>query len=150
MTELLDDLAPASLAGAPEAGDPAAGERLVFNVFGESPDDPHAVVVLDASADGTEWTTHLSLRDLRFFVADLQNGFGSGLTIDGEAVDLESGAEAIELPVGPLLAQGSLTEWQAVLEREIQEMSPTDECPVFGERPAWEGARRPVPVVDSE
>ena len=150
MTELLDGLSPASLAGAPEAEDPAAGERLIFNVFGESPDDPHAVIVLDASVDGTEWRTHLSLRDLRFFVADLQNGFGSGLTIDGEAVDLEPGSEAIELPVGPLLAQGSLTEWQAVLEREMQEMNPKDECPALGKGHEWKEARRPFPVVDSE
>jgi hypothetical protein len=150
MTALLDDLAPSSLAGAPDAEDPAVGEHLMLAVYGKSPEDPRAILVLDARANGTSWRTALLLRELRLFLQDLVNGFGSGLTLGGEAIDFESGAEAIELPVGPLLVQGTLDEWRSVLEREMVEMSPPNECPNLGDGDPWEGERLPFPILDSE
>jgi hypothetical protein len=150
MTALLDDLAPPVPAGAPEAEDPVRREHLTLSAYGESPEDPRATLILEARADGTSWKTSLPLRELRLFITDLENGFASGLTIGGEAVDLDPGAEAIELPVGPLLAQGTLNEWRAVLEREMAEMSPAGDRPELGETPVWEGTRLPFPVIDSE
>lgn len=149
MTKLLDDLASPALAGAPAAEDPAAGERLMLTAYGESPDDPRAVLVLDARANGTTWQTSLPLRDLRLFIADLENGFASALTIGAEGVDLDSGAEAIELPIGPLIVRGTLDDWRTVLEREFGEMAPADECPTVEVAP-WQGLRVEFPVLDSE
>jgi hypothetical protein len=149
MTKLLDDLAPSNLAGAPTAEDTAAGERVKLSAFGQSPDDPRAVLILAAEAGGAVWQTSLPLRDLRLFIADLENGFASALTIGGEGVDLDSGAEAIELPVGPLLVRGTLAEWRDVLERELDEIAPADACPQV-EPTAWAGPRVEFPVLDSE
>jgi hypothetical protein len=150
MNELLDNLAPSTLAGAPIAKDPAAGERLMLAAYGESPDDPRAVLVLDARVNGTMWQTSLPLRDLKLFITDLDNGFASALTIGGEGVDLDAGVDAIELPIGPLLARGTLEEWRSVLEREVGEMAPTGECPTVSPADAWQGPRLPFPVLDSE
>jgi hypothetical protein len=150
MTKLLIDLAPSALAAAPATEDSATGERLILTTYGESADDPRAVLVLDAHANGTTWQTSLPLRDLNLFVTDLENGFASGITISGEAVELESGAEAIELPVGPLLVRGTIPEWRTVLDREIGDMAGPDERPPVEDDPSWERERMPFPVVDSE
>jgi hypothetical protein len=129
MTKLLGGLAPPMLADTPNAQDHAAGERLTLAVYGESPEDPRATLMLNAESNRSEWQTSLPLRDIKLFITDLENGFASALTIAGEGVDLDAGADGVELPVGPLLARGTLEEWRAVLEREVGEMAALEECP---------------------
>lgn len=78
------------------------------------------------------------------------NGYSASLTIGGESIEVESGAEAIELPLGPLIARGTLEEWGSVIGREASEIAPTDELPNLPEPAAWSGTRRPFPIADSE
>jgi len=106
--------------------------------------------VVNAAKDGTEWQTLLPLRDLDVFITDLENGFASALTIGGEGVDLDSGADAIEVPIGPLLARGTLEEWRSVFEREVGEMAPLEDCPAVAQSDTWQGPRVPFPILDSE
>jgi len=150
MTGVLDAFAPSALTGDFMAEDPASGERLTFAAFGDSTDDPKAVLLVYASANGAFWETTLPLRDLQFFLSDLENGYSAALTIGGESVELESGAEAVELPLGPLTARGTLEEWRSVLERELMELSPSEERPELPVPTPWQGERVPFPIGDSE
>lgn len=150
MTEILDAFAPPALTGDVVAEDPAAGERLTLSAFGDSGDDPRAVLLVHASVNGASWEAALPLRDLQFFVNDLENGYSAGLTIAGDSVELESGAEAIELPLGPLIARGTLEEWRSVLARELSELAPSDERPELPVAAPWTGPRVPFPISDSE
>jgi len=45
---------------------------------------------------------------------------------------------------------GTVGEWRAVIERELEEMAPPEERPAVEEARGWEGERAPFPVVDSE
>ena len=92
----------------------------------------------------------MPLRDLHFFLSDLENGYSASLTVGGESVELESGAEAVELPLGPLTARGTLEEWRSVLEREVAELSPADERPELPVATPWQGERIPFPIGDSD
>lgn len=150
MTEVLDRFAPASLTGDVAAEDPAAGERLTLSAFGESPGDPHAALLVHAFANGASWETVLALRDVVFFLTDLENGYSAALTIEGEPIEIESGAEAVEFPFGPLLARGTLEEWRAVVDREVAEMTPSTERPELPAVALWSGPRTPFPIGDSE
>jgi hypothetical protein len=149
MTELLDDLAPSALADAPASEDDTTGERLVITAFGSSPEDPEATLAIEGRVDGSAWKTSIPLRELNLFITDLENGYASGVTIGGEAVEVEAGADAVELPIGPLLVRGTLREWRAVLDREAGEMVPAEEQPSQVDE-AWQGERLPFPVIDSE
>lgn len=149
MTELLDSFAPDRLSGAEEHADPAAGERLELRASGESPHDPRALLMLTATRGEEEWRTSMPLRDVLLFVSDLENGYSASLTIAGETVELESGAETVDLPIGPLLARGTLGEWREVLDRELAEVSTPTEEPSAPSSP-WAGDRVPFPIVDSE
>jgi len=124
MTELLDGFAPSELSGESVTADPASGERLTFAAFGDSANDPQATLTIDVVAAGSEWRTHLMLRDLALFLSDLENGYSAALKIEGETAEVEAGLDEIELPLGPLLARGSLEEWRMVLDREYSELAP--------------------------
>jgi hypothetical protein len=150
MTDLLQSFAPPDVATAQVVSDPLAGERVVLSAFGNSSTDPQASLIVVATANGTQWEAALSLRELDLFLLDLDNGYAASISIGGELVELEGGADAIELPLGPLVARGTLAEWRAVLERERAEMASFEERPVVGAPPAWPGSRRPFPIVDSE
>jgi hypothetical protein len=150
MTGVLDAFAPSALTGDVMAEDPASGERLTFAAFGDSTDDPKAVLLIHASANGSSWEATMPLRDLQFFLSDLENGYPASLTVGGESVELESGAEAVELPLGPLTARGTLEEWRSVLEREVTELSPSEERPEPPVATPWKGERVPFPIGDSD
>src|SRR5205085_7078924 len=129
MTALLDDFAPESLAGGSPTHDPTAGERLTFAVFGDSAEDPNAVLVVHASAKETSWEGSLALRDFIFFVTDIENGYTAGLSIGDDVVEIDAGAEAVEVPFGPFLARGTIEEWRNVLDRELHDLAPLSERP---------------------
>jgi hypothetical protein len=150
MTDVLDAFAPLAVIGDVVADDPAAGERLTFAAFGDSPRDPNAVLVVQASVDGRSWGATLSLRDIEFFLGDLENGYSAALAIGGESVTLEAGADAVELPFGPLTARGTLDEWRSVLDRELTELSPLEERPEPPPETVWDAPRVPFPIADSE
>ena len=149
MTELLDAFAPSSLTGDEIASDPATGERLSLAAFGDSVEDPAAVLTFHATVNGTSWEAAIPLRDARLFLSDLENGYSAALTVGDESIELEAGAEAIELPLGPLTARGTLEEWRAVLEREIAELTPASERPDIPSS-GWKGERVAFPISDSE
>jgi hypothetical protein len=150
MTELLESFAPSALTGDISVEDPVSGERLTLSAYGDSTDDPKAVLLIHAAADGTSWETTVPLRDLGFFLNDLENGYSAALTVGGETVELESGSDAVELPLGPLTARGTLEEWKSVFERELTELSPSDDRPELPVATEWKGERRPFPIGDSE
>jgi hypothetical protein len=151
MTEVLDSFAPASLTGQTEMADPAAGERLSLVAYGDSAEDPNAVLSILAASNGTSWEATIPFRDFRFFISDLENGYSAALTVGGETVELESGADEIELPLGPLVARGTLEEWRAVLDRELIELTPNADRPELpAEAAPWSGERKAFPISDSE
>ena len=150
MTGVLDRFAPPDLTGDVAVEDPAAGERLTLATYGDGQDDPRATLIVHAAANGSSWESALVLRDFVLLVSDLENGYSGGLVIAGEAIEIESGAEAIKLPFGPLLARGTVEEWRAVIERERAEMAPSSECPAVGTGEPWNGPRTDFPIGDSE
>jgi hypothetical protein len=150
ITQVLDDFAPGDLSAAESASDPASGERLILQAFGGSEDDPRAEIVFTASANGTQWEAKIPLRDFALFLTDLENGYPASLSVADESVELEGGADAVELPLGPLSAKGTLQEWRAIFERELQDMAPSDERPEVEVPAAWSGERIEFPIVDSE
>src|SRR5919108_6411721 len=95
MTGVLDAFASNRYTGEDLVEDPATGERLTIAAFGESPDDPRAVLLFHASANGSSWEAAVPLRDVRLFLSDLENGYSAALTVGGESVELEAGNEAI-------------------------------------------------------
>jgi hypothetical protein len=150
MTSVLDDFAPEHLERPSDAPDPAAGERLVLAAFGRSASDPSAELVFIAAANGTRWEASVSLRDFSLFLTDLENGYSAALSIGHETVDLDGGADAVELPLGPLAVRGTLDEWRAILDRELNDIAPLGDRPSIAEVPGWEGERVDFPIVDSE
>src|SRR5207245_1757189 len=139
--------APADLAGSGAAEDPAAGERLTFAAFGASPDDPAGVMVITAMVDGKTWESKLAFQDFVSFFADIRDGYSASLAVDGEVVEVASGVDEINLPLGPLIARGSLDEWQSIVDRECTELAPLEECPVTSTGASWTGERTIFPVL---
>jgi hypothetical protein len=150
MTSLLDSFAPSDLAGTSITKDPASGEQLTFAAFGESPKDPHAILLIHSVAAAGEWRTQLPLRDFALFLSDLENGYSAAIPVDGELAQVDAGVDEIDLPLGPLLARGALDEWRGVLDREYAEIAARDDCPSVQLSPPWIGGRTPFPVADSQ
>jgi hypothetical protein len=150
MTALLDDFAPESLAGGSPRKDPTAGERLTFAAYGDSASDPNAVLVVHAAANGTSWEASLPLREFVFFITDIENGYTAGLSIGNDVVEIEPGAETVEVPFGPFLARGTIEEWRHVVDRELHDLSSLSERPDALAPTTWVRTRTPFPVVDSE
>lgn len=150
MTELLDAFAPSSLTGAEVAEDPTAGETLTLSLFGSSRDDPNAVLCFVASAHGDVWHASVSLRDVLMFLTDLENGYSAALEVAGETVELEAGVDAVQLPLGPFIARGTLEEWRAVVEREVVDIAPLEEMAEARASATWSRDRTQFPIMDSE
>jgi hypothetical protein len=150
MTEILDDFAPPSVIGEEVITDPSAAEHLELAAFGDSASDPNARLVFAAVSNGHRWEGATSFRDFALFINDLENGYSAAFGVDGDPIELESGVDAIELPVGPLLVTGTLEEWRTVLDREIQQIAPLEELPSVDSPAPWTGSRCRFPVLDSE
>jgi hypothetical protein len=151
MSELLDDVRPAFLDTATDViADLAAGDTLSITAYGSSPDGDDVILVFNARAGGAVWSDTATLVAVEGMLADVSDGRGSAILIGHDEVGIESGAESIDLPMGPLLVSGTLEEWRKVIDREVGEMLPLDELPHVPEPEPWEGERQPFPILDSE
>jgi hypothetical protein len=84
------------------------------------------------------------------FLTDLENGYSAALEVAGETVELEAGVDAVQLPLGPFIARGTLEEWRAVVEREVVDIAPLEEMAEARASATWSRDRTQFPIMDSE
>ena len=92
----------------------------------------------------------IPVAELERVLVDMADGRGSELDIGGEAASLDVGAEELRVPLGPLLAVGTLAEWRKVLDRELADARPGDQAPDLPPPGPWVGDRTAFPILDSD
>lgn len=149
MTVFLDSYRPSFVHG--EQTVEAPRERLTATLY-VGPDIEPAQRPLEfrARVDGTEWVGVTMLAELQRFLSDLDDGLSAALEISGEMVMAEGGAERLEVPVGPFLVTGTLDEWRAMVEREIESAEDVAQSPALHPSPAWTAERTPFLVAETE
>jgi hypothetical protein len=146
MTALLERYRPSFLDEEPAASLGSAGQ-LDITAFG---DGAAATLVITAAVDDTRWSATLPVAALEQVLVDMSDGRASALEIGGETASLGVGAEELQIPLGPLVAIGTLEEWCKVMDRELSDARPSDDLPDLAPPPPWHGDRLPFPVLDSD
>jgi hypothetical protein len=93
-------------------------------------------LTFEAIADGARASVQVGFSEFAEFLGAVRDGLTAGLRLNGDALEVLSGAERIEIPIGPLLVTGTPDEWKAVLERELSDAldsSPPPAAPTEGE-----------------
>ena len=151
ITEVLDAYRPESIgATAPTATDPTSGESLIISVFTETHDPLDGVVVFEVVQGGSTWRATVPAGDMDRALNDLDEGLASEIEIAGTRIAFEPEADLIEVPLGPLMIEGTLEEWRKVWIREQDEATITDSLPSVSDSPAWDGTRTPFSILASE
>jgi hypothetical protein len=147
MTSFLDSYRPAFISGA-SISKPAP-DRLLVTIYPPSPDRPGHVVQFEARRDSVTWIGQTTLPELQRFLSDIGDGLTAGLTIGEEVVSVEGGQETLEVAIGPYLVTGRLDEWQAMVERELDQEVDGETVPAAASG-AWTGERVPIAIAEAE
>jgi hypothetical protein len=151
MTDVLDGWRPATTGeAAPAATDPTSGGTLAISVVSTTYDPLDGIVIFDVMKDEVAWSAAVPALEFDRFLSDLSEGLVSDIVISGERVAAEPDSEVIEVPLGPLLATGSLEDWQKIWDREYEEASSVDSLPTVPEPEPWPGERIPFGILGSE
>ena len=122
MNDLLDSYRPAFLTSETEPVETGSPSRLSLQAFGSAAEPDSIRLVYDAVAGDRQSTGWLWLSELTSALAELADGRGGEISVDGQAIAIEQGEE-LTLALGPLLVRGSLAEWQDVTDRERSDVA---------------------------
>lgn len=151
MTDLLDSYRPSTVSdAAPSAEDPTSGEQLTLSVLTETNDPMDGLLVLSVTKNGATWQQAAPMAEFDRVLTDLENGLVSQIELGGEVVTFAADAESVDVPIGPLLATGSLDEWRLVLEREYLEAEVVGRVSFTQTGAAWTGDRTIFSIASSE
>lgn len=149
MNELLEGFRPSFLDATPSSVLDSSPTTLVIEAFGTSTEASDVLLVLRATASGLHGTEVIRYAELATLLNDLADGRGGEIEVGGEVLAIDAEVEHLELPVGPLLVGGTLSEWVKVLEREMTELNSLDSLTPLVPTP-WDGTRQEFSVLDSE
>lgn len=151
ITDLLDEFRPTRLTSETETTrDPKLGEKLSLTAFADLFDGSDGVLVLDAVGRDGQARVIVECLAIRRFLDDLEAGLASDLRVGEQVVSASPTDETIDIPVGPLLATGTLAEWQKVLDREVDDAQPFADAPAVPSQAVWTGPRAPFPISESD
>ena len=145
MTAFLESFRPAMLA---DAVVEAVGPQRHLDVTVFRPDSGETLVRFAASVGPVSWVGETKLSEMYRFLSDVEDGLTASLSLGNEVATVEGASNEIEVPIGPLIVTGSLGEWRAMVERELQDLV-DGEAPA-GLSPAWSGDRQPITVLEAE
>jgi hypothetical protein len=149
ITEFLESFRPPFLRAGRTVEAPR--ERLTVTLYmGPEIEPARRAMEFRAHSDGTEWVGVTKLAEFQRFLSDLDDGLSAALEISGETVMAEGGTERLEFPIGPFLVTGTMDEWRAMVEREIQTAVEVASMPVLLPSPAWTAQRSPFPIAETE
>lgn len=149
MTEFLDSFRPPFVRS--ERTVEAPRERLTVTLYmGRDIEPAQRLMEFRAQSDGTEWVGVTKLLEVQRFLSDLDDGLSAALEVSGETVMTEGATERLEFPIGPFLVTGTLDEWRAMVEREIESAEEVAALPVLHPSAAWTAERAPFPVAETE
>jgi hypothetical protein len=145
MTDLLDSLRPSDMAD--DRPIEPTGERLAVSIYDPGADDPK-IIEFAAEVDAGSWSGRVPLHELQRFLSDVDDGLTGGLELGEEVVLVEGVNDRIDIPVGPFLVSGTISEWRSMVERELAQI--INAHPTREPSPRWQGERIPIAVLDSE
>jgi hypothetical protein len=127
-------------------------EQIAVSVeaYGTSLEADDIMLVIRATHHGDAFEEHVPYAALDSALRDLEDGRGAEIELGGFTVPIAADAELVEIPFGPVLLQGTLTEWRRVLDRELGELFELADLPVPPIAATWEGPRHPLNVLDTE
>lgn len=144
MTNLINKFKPDWLDAEAGAADPISGSVLEFVLY----DNPTGrdVLVATARGDGVNWSGVIDADELNDVLVAAGSGVDGDLAVANENVPVRVDDDLIEIPIGPFLVTGTVTEWWKVLEQERGDAQPITTLPT----PAcvrWDGDRIAFPVT---
>lgn len=145
MTDFLDSLRPSGMAH--DRPIEPATEQLAVSIYDPGADDPK-IIEFTAEVDSGSWTGRVPLHEFQRFLSDVDDGLTGGLELGEEVVLVEGVNDRIDIPVGPFLVSGTISEWRFMVERELDQIIHAH--PTSDPSPRWQGERIPIAVLDSE
>lgn len=148
MTTLLEHYRPSWLAdvAARPALEPSS---LSFQAVASAEPTDEVLLRYTATLGDATVVGELGAAELATAIADLDNGNGAELTIDGEATPIPAGS-GMAIDLGPMTVEGSTAEWSAMLERELSEVELVTGEHDPTQTTSWEGQRVRFAVADSD
>lgn len=153
MTELLDSYRPTfvnAVADTTKTELTDHGVSLSIQAYGTSVEAGDIVLVFTAVLAGYSWRDTVVLASLQGALDDLADGIGTEIIIGRESVDLPAGTTDVTVPAGPALLVGDVSEWQKVLQRELEDVLPADQLLDVPEPAAWDGPRTTLQILDTD
>lgn len=145
MTTFLDAFRPARPLRSTHG--PIAAERHLDVAIARGT-DATTLVQFSATVGPSTWQGRCAVSDLYRFLSDIEDGLTASVQIGNEVVTLEGRSEDLEVPIGPLLVTGSLEEWRAMIDRELEAMIEGTFDAAASE--PWAGERAPLPISEAE
>jgi hypothetical protein len=144
MTALLDRFPPSWLAGPGYGADPLAGSQLAFTLYHSSWDAGRVLATAKHQQD--EWAATFQLSELESALSDASDGILSDITIGGESVPTTLDGDELQIPIGPFLVTGTVSDWRQVIDREGADSLPLSQAPTVPASP-WHSERISFPVT---
>jgi hypothetical protein len=149
MDEILQSYRPVFLDEAPGVAATEADAGLEIQAFGTSAAAGDIVVRFRAALGEGRWDESFTYAALDALVSDLEDGRGAELVIGDDYLAFDAEVDVVTVPIGPLDVSGTIEEWRRILDRELDELAPSDELSML-DRQQWEGTRHPFHILDSE